>query len=536
MVRNFFDPVFRLVLIAATLLLPAAARAQTAQSYLPLAVGNRWELRSPTAPDPMVLEVTGRDGDVHVVRWVNPWVQVVFRLRAEGDAIMLAGLDMGSGNTRMPDGVAYWSFAGREGTRWKSAVGTGEVSDRDVRVVTPAGTYNNAVEVRTIDNKGMSMFWTFAPEVGLVRWGQGRDAYVLSSFRRGGAPATTTTREDTGRTAVPRPAPRPRAGGGGVLIGLDANPHGKNGGGKQGKLNALREAHDAGMSLLHIAPKWGEFEKSGKFQFNADVQAVGEFADTHGLPIALNIRIIDGNQRSMPGEYQKWRFDEERMAERLRAAIRAFPASYKEHTRYLAIGNEADHYFGSRRDEIEPYARLIQRVLPTAQQEFPNAQFTVNFTFDAVGDMGRYRAITDLTEFASFNYYPLNRDFTMRPVSDLRRDVDRMLDAADGKPLYIQEIGYASAERLESSPARQAEFYDTAFDILRERNDRIVGATFLFMSDLSRFIVEYLGVYYRLPNSGNFKAYLQTLGIIEQNGTPKPAWEVFRREAAAMKR
>ena len=48
-------------------------------------------------------------------------------------------------------------------------------------------------------------------------------------------------------------------------------------------------------------------------------------------------------------------------------------------------------------------------------------------------------------------------------------------------------------------------------------------------------VVEYLGVYYRAANSANFKAYLQTLGLQERNGTPKPAWDIFRREAQALK-
>jgi hypothetical protein len=55
------------------------------------------------------------------------------------------------------------------------------------------------------------------------------------------------------------------------------------------------------------------------------------------------------------------------------------------------------------------------------------------------------------------------------------------------------------------------------------------------MSDLPRSVVDTLGGYYKLANSENFNAYLQTLGALEQDGTPKPAWDVFRREAAAMK-
>jgi hypothetical protein len=515
-----------------TRILPAPAAAQQASTgdYFPLAVGNRWELRSRTAPDPMVLEVTGRDGNAFIVRWINPFVQATFRFERDATRVLLVGLDMGQGNSPIPANTAYWDFGLREGQRWQSAVGVGEVSDRGITVNTPSGRYPNAVEIRTIDRQGQSMYWTFAPNVGLIRWGRGGDAFLLTSFRPS---PPTGVQVDTGPTAIPRVA----AGGSDrVLIGLDATPHEKNGDGKNGKRAALQQAWEAGMTLLHSSPKWDEFEKSeGKYDLNDDADAIGEFADEKNLPIALCFRIVDTNQRSMPDAYERWRFDEERTAERLRSALRAMPRVYKERTRYLAIGNEVNEYFNSRGGEIAAYATLMRRVLDTVRQEFPNAQFTVNFTFSAVGGMDRYRAITDLTDFSSFTYYPLNADFTMRDPSVVRGDIGRMLSASGDRQLYIQEIGYASAERLNSSPQKQAEFYRNAFATIREQRNRMIGATFLFMSDFSQFIVDFLAGYYGAANSENFKAYLQTLGIFERDGTPKPAVEVFRREALSLR-
>ena len=274
----------------------------------------RWSSRS-----------TDRDGDAFVVRWVNPWVQATFRFRIEGSRVLLVGLDMGQGNAPIPPNTAYWDFAGRKGEQWKTAIGGGQVSDRDVKVQTPSGEYRNAVEVRTIDQQGQSMSWTFAPDIGLVRFGRGGDAYLLTSRRAGSEGSSTAVRRDTERA----PAPRGSASSGDqpLLIGLDATPHGKSGGGKAGKRKALQQAWEAGMTLLHTAPKWNELEKSrGRYDLPDDADAIGEFADEHDLPIALNVRIVDTNQRSMPKDYERWKFDDEKMAERLRAALKSFPA------------------------------------------------------------------------------------------------------------------------------------------------------------------------------------------------------------------
>jgi hypothetical protein len=128
----------------------------------------------------------------------------------------------------------------------------------------------------------------------------------------------------------------------------------------------------------------------------------------------------------------------------------------------------------------------------------------------------------------------LNADFTMRSPDAFGGDLDRLLSVAGSKPLYIQEIGYASAERLNSSPAKQAQFVGTVFEALRRQRARVIGATFLFMSDLPKAMVDFFGSYYG-SNNGNFKAYLQTLGLHERNGTAKPAWAVVAREAQSLK-
>lgn len=516
-----------LVLVAIAASLPARTAAQRGD-YLPLAEGSRWELQSRTAPDAMVLEVVGREGGAWIVNWVNPWVKSVFRFVKEGGDVHLTGLDMGQGVMPIPPDTVYWSFDRRKGERWTSAVGSQRITESRVRVTTPSGTYDDAVEVETRDQKGQSMYWTFAPGVGLVRFGQGRDAWLLTSVRRGGS--TSTARREPERrapVAVPRGASVPA--GTAPLIGIDANPWN---GAKEPE--ALQRAFDAGMTIVHVVPTWNDIERSaGKYKWDSYDERV-KFAADHGLPIALNFRIVDTNNRSMPKDYAGWTWDDPRMVERVRATLRAIGGRTKARARVVAIGNEIDGYFGKHQDEIAAYASLLRQVRDIVREQFPDALFTVNFTFGGVGQIDRYRAITDQFDAFSFTYYPLNADFTMRPPEAFAADLDRLLSVAGDRPLYLQEIGYASADRLNSSPARQAQFVSNVFDGLRRRRGRILGATFLFMSDLPTAMVEFFGTYYG-SNSANFKAYLQTLGLLERNGTPKPAWEIVGREAQALK-
>ena len=87
-----------------------------------------------------------------------------------------------------PSTPAVWPLRGTpapKGAQWRNSVGTQTVTSTNDRVAAPQGRYSDCIEIRTTDNNGQSMYWTFAPGVGFVRFGRGRDAYLLSSFTTG---------------------------------------------------------------------------------------------------------------------------------------------------------------------------------------------------------------------------------------------------------------------------------------------------------------------------------------------------------------
>ncbi len=518
----------RLASIVAAAVLAGSVLAQStrADEYLPLAVGARWELRSQTSPTPMVLEVTGREADSFVVRWDNPWVKATFRFRLEGSDVMLAALDMGQGVTPMPTGTVYFSFA--DGSR-KSAVGTTTVRSRNERVSANGTEYRDCIEIETKDNKNQSMFWTFARGVGFVRFGRGKEAFVLSSVRPGAAQPSVSSRERPAAGATVAPA---AAGGHGhVLVGLDANPPESAGSDDRAKREWLEKSLDAGATLIYVSPTWADLERSeGQYTFD-EVDRESDAAARRGLALALNLRIVDTNNRSVPKPYEKWSFGDGRLADRVIAALTAIAPRTKGRVRWLEIGNEVDGYFGAHASELPDYVTLLDRVIPEARRLFPGAGFSVSFTAGATGQLDRFAALTRLFDYYAFTYYPLNADFTMRPPGDAASDIARLVEAAGAKPVLIQELGYASSPRLKSSEEQQAAFVRNAFAAIASHQDRIVGANFLFMSDLPNAVVETLGRYYRAANSDNFKAYLATLGFFRGDGKAKPAWEAFQSEA-----
>ncbi|HWP86055.1 MAG TPA: hypothetical protein VNN17_12740 [Terriglobia bacterium] len=495
-----------------------AAQAQT--RYWPLRENQRWELRSPSVPQPMIFEVEGRDGDEYRVRWDNPWVRATFYFRMSGNRILLSRLDMGAGVAEMPPETVYFDFDQRQGGSWTSQAGTMTVTARSRTVRTPAGEYRDCITIRAKGSDGGETFWTFAPDVGVVQFGEGRSAFLLTevALRSGGEPRGEPVAGADRRTHR-------------LLVGIDCNPPPNEGFSPAAINKRFQMCVSAGMSFTKIHPKWNEVEPNpGRYNF-AEVESHSARAAAHQIPIYLGIRTIDTQGRSMPAAYSGWKWDDPRMTAKLTALLEAMAAKMRGNVRWVAIGNEVDQYFKSRGGEIGPYATLLKNITPVVRRLWPGAAVTVNFTWEAAHEMARYRPITDRMEVFSFTYYPLNSDFTVRSPSQIEGHIKTLVQAAAGRPLILQELGYPSGSANRSSEDLQAQFVERSLRAAQSYGDKIIAINYLWMSDLPDSVVEEFAKYYQLPNAEKFKSYLATMGMFDKNGRPKKAWSVFQNLA-----
>jgi GH35 family endo-1,4-beta-xylanase len=372
---------------------------------------------------------------------------------------------------------------------------------------------------------GADTYWTFAPGVGPVQFGQGGGAFFLARHNGTALAASAPTQA---------PAPTAQTPSGRTWIAIDANPPPNEGYSRQAKEVRARMAREAGATFLYYAPKWSEMEPSpGTFQFGELDEKIA-IAEQNDWPVALNIRTIDTHRRSMPAAYEGLAWTDARMADRLADLLRQVSAHTRGRVRWLTIGNEVNDYFKSRKGEVGGYAQLVRRVSPLARQLFPGAEISVNFTWFAMGDLGRdYKALVDASDFVSLTYYPLNADISFRAPDTVGGDVANMARFAGGKRVFLQEVGYASSSRI-ASEQRQADFVANLFAALRA-NPSVVAANFVWMSDLPDSVVDDLTRHYDLERNSNFREYLATLGYFDKNGRAKPAWEVLRREASRLR-
>jgi hypothetical protein len=318
------------------------------------------------------------------------------------------------------------------------------------------------------------------------------------------------------------PTPSPAGANGGMLIGMDASGD-----------DYRKVAKEAGINYVHNAPTWNSIEsKEGKYNFG-ELQKFADLAKENNAPLNLVFRTIDTGNRSMIEPYASMSFDDPRMAAALIKLFKAMPASIKSEVGFVTIGNETDQYFSAHKNEIQAYAKLLDAIKPTLNQEFPGKPITVNFTWGGAGFVkSDMKPITDRIDFYSFNYYHMNPDFTVRDPKKVGKEIDGMVAASGLKKLLIEELGMPSSAANNSSEDIQADFVKYSFEAIRKNQDRILAANFLWYSDLPQSVVDSLTSYYNFKDD-KFAGFLGSIGFFTRDGKPKKAYEVFKTEAKA---
>lgn len=505
------------------------AEAGSGSEYLPLTLGKKWVLRSATTEVPIVFEVLDKQGESYRLKFDNPWANSELMITPKSGKYYVTAVTMQGQTASLPDGTVYWDFTAPAGAKWSNQIGTMTVVRRDKIVQAGDRTYNDVVQIHEVGRQGSQLYWAFAPGVGFVQFGEGEWAFYLDS-----SPSRTVGTK-TPASPMPTPTTTIRSRGG-PLIGLQANIFANEPLTPQTANAHYQTSLEAGITFQAFDQTWAILEpRPGKYDFNElDFQV--EQAVRSNVPIAYNVRIVDTGHKSVPGYLQHRGWRDAQMRDRLIALINALVPRFKGRLKWIMIGNEIDPYFAAHPNEAADYSGLFAAGASRFRELVPGVRVSTTVTFDGLRLLDSLlKPLFDQSDFLSVTYYPMNPDFTFRDPDTAGSDFSRMISAAHGKEVILQEVGYASSPLNNSSEEKQARFFENVFRQLAAHRGVIVGANFLFMSDFSDTVVADLARYYNLANAERFKSFLKTLGMFDDKGRPKKSWEVFRQQASRMK-
>ena len=316
-----------------------------------------------------------------------------------------------------------------------------------------------------------------------------------------------------------------------LRLSVDANPKTSSDYKSESREQAIRLLKSTPATHFHVSSTWSTIERQ------PGVLDVGEL--THAidasapLPLAFTLKIIDAGNRQVPDRLRGAAWDSPAMVQGVSQLIdQLAPVLDDRRPWSYAIGNEIDMYFATRPGEIAAYARLLEQLKPIVKSRHPRASFTTVWQFNSIDRLrSTYAAVVATLDHIALTYYPIAADFSVRPVDQLARDLPRALAVAAPLPIAFHELGYPTATLLGSSPEQQAEFMRISFDAIRAAGTpRVLGATYLFQSDLPQWLVSDLVRAYGL-DSDRFRAFITTLGLRDENDRPKPGWQEYVRQS-----
>lgn len=297
---------------------------------------------------------------------------------------------------------------------------------------------------------------------------------------------------------------------------------------------ALNTAMQAGITAVSLPQNWDDLETGpGVYHPEPNFLAVADrFYTGTGLTVSLGINPIDTTRVHLPEDLRGKAWDDPQVIERYKRLLDYALGQVKSlELTCLTIGNEIDGVLRTPA-EWKAYTRFFREVADYARGYWPGIRVGTKGMLR--GMTGRYREefqrLNRYADVVMVTYYPLNDDFTVAPPRQVHADFDALIKLYPDRPVYVMEIGYPSGEGLGSSRLAQADFISEAFAMWDRYADVIGYMEFTWMHEQPEYQLDVWAEYYGIDDS-NFREFLGTLGLRENDGRNKAAFERFLREA-----
>lgn len=332
----------------------------------------------------------------------------------------------------------------------------------------------------------------------------------------------------------------------GIIIGFD-----DLGGGPYDRIaraiELLDEAAAAGASISRIQVDWSELDNEGVFN---ETDLVAQLADarSRNQHVFVTLSTLDSDGFTVPNDLQGRSLSDEVLLRRFEQFLDWFVPILSAHGVWgLSLGNEVDEPVRADSSIEQAALEFFTVGRNRVRQLDSEMSITVTFTIGAIQEVPAFtRAVVDLLDLATLNFYCLNFDFTVSGPEQWNEGVQLMKQTAGTLPIMIQELGcpvgygdggVGATQRSNDSggsPARQVEFFEY-FENVFENDPQFRAATVFQLYDWSPELADLFGDLIRDPANpamdvfaDRFAEWLASSGLCRwADGTCRPAWDTW---------
>lgn len=239
----------------------------------------------------------------------------------------------------------------------------------------------------------------------------------------------------------------------------------------------------------------------------------------YNMPIDLTITPIHTNNLEVPSDLVNTAFDNPILINRFKTLLDSVKAHISDVTlSSLVIGSEHDIYMGTNAGLWAAYTTFYDAVAAYAKTLWPGLKVATELTFGGITSQSTLAQNLNInSDYIGVSYYPLNNNFTVKPLSTIPTDFATLVGLYPSTPINFYQYGYPSSTICNSSEALQAQFITQTFSAWDNYASNIRMIDFTWLHDLDTAAVNFYGTYYGISDS-IFLAYLQSLGLRTWNG------------------
>lgn len=293
--------------------------------------------------------------------------------------------------------------------------------------------------------------------------------------------------------------------------------------------------------FIQLLQPWNSFENNQAGVYDGEAiqlyETLNGFANSTGTQLSIIITPIDIPGRFVPAYLSGKKFNDPLVIESFNNLIdRLFNPNNgivdPDRVIALSVGNEIDQYnWAANGDQLSEYKEFLQAIKPNINAYGIPLHFTGTlYGMAQPGDS--WIALANVVDKVSITYYPINADFTVKSPDVVFSDLATITTKFNDQELFIQEIGYPTSASLNSSEAKQAEFFCNFFSAWDSHQDQINHVSILRLNDVSLASAQATAITFGIPGNENFIEYIRTLGIRtwDKTGTNKMAFGVIEKE------
>lgn len=288
----------------------------------------------------------------------------------------------------------------------------------------------------------------------------------------------------------------------------------------------VNQALKAGADATSLTVFWDEADKGGKYAPEFDWPSVANaYYPTKNMGLILALPVIYTVTDRRPKDLKALEWDDPKVIHRFETYVtEVLNRLSGTDLVVIAIGNEIDVYL-TRDKDWQKYQNFYAAAKDIVHKLRPDVVAGVTFTWQGMqGDNAHQAASLNMHSDAIFiNYYPLDSNFRVLPPDDIASQLDAMISAADGKPVYLLETGYPSGG-CGSSEAMQLAYIQELLAGWEQRKSAIALVNLVWLHDIAQTTVDHYESYYGVANPC-FVDYLSTLGLRSLNGKNKLAFD-----------